>query len=283
MKLTSDRVTRTENYRDLIPEYYDLTTPIYLDGGGSSFHLMPFLDNETIPEAAANMERRLAEEGNFSADMRILDVGCGVGGPAVTIAQHTGAHITGLNISPNQIVAAEARVAERGLSDKIIFVQGDAMQMPFEDNSFDAAYLFESMCYTPDKVEACAEIARVVKPGGTFLGFDWFCSNGITDEQYEQHIEPICRTCAVTYLLTLDELNDCLCKAGFEVKVAEDATSLGNMRRCWDIYETKGRSVARRTNRTLAEDLIIEMIETLVKAARAGFFLMGHWRALSTW
>lgn len=279
MELATDRKTRTEKYKDMIPYYYELATPLYRVGWGDSFHLMYFTGEESVAEAAINMDRSLADEGKFGPDMKILDVGSGVGGPACTIARHSGAHITGLNISPRQIIIAEELVAKQSMSEQVTFVEGDSMNMPFEDDTFDAAYALESMCHTPDKAVVCTEIARVVKPGGMFVGYDWFCRNAITAEQYDEHIEPICRASAVPYVLTLGQLETCLREAGFDVEATGNAADRGNMERCWDLYAARGKWLARRTNPTTSVNLMRELIETLVSAAWAGYFLMGYWRA----
>lgn len=59
--------------------------------------------------------------------MKVLDVGCGVGGPAREIAKFTGAHVTGLNNNDYQIDRATYYAAKEGLSDQLDFVKGDFM------------------------------------------------------------------------------------------------------------------------------------------------------------
>ena len=72
--------------------------------------------------------------------MRVLDVGCGVGGPAREIARFTDAYITGLNNNDFQIARANQKTRKAGLSDKVNFVKGDFMKLSeqFGENSFDA-------------------------------------------------------------------------------------------------------------------------------------------------
>lgn len=277
--LSADQDVRVRDYRTLVPAYGGVATPIYRAGWGDSFHLMPISGEQTLAEAAEAMEIRLADDGRFHSGMHILDVGCGIGGPTRTIARHTGARLTGLNITASQLVVAEELTAQARLIDRVEFIEGDAMAMPFADNTFDAAYLFESLCYAPRKDAVCAEIARVVKPGGLFLGYDWLCTDDITAQDYERYIEPLCRSCAVTGLLSPQQLETCLRDAGFEVEPVQDVALLGDMDRCLEVYEAKGRSLAARPNPTAGEDLVREMIETLVLAARRGHFLVGHWRA----
>lgn len=71
--------------------------------------------------------------------MRVLDVGCGVGGPAREIAKFSGAHITGLNNNDYQIERATRYAAKEGLSDQLTYVKGDFMV-----NNHRIPYLFGS-------------------------------------------------------------------------------------------------------------------------------------------
>jgi sterol 24-C-methyltransferase len=148
---TNDSAARTTNYVGMIHEYYRLVTPLYREGWGDSFNFPPFAEAESLAYATAAQERGIADEGGFRPGWRVLDVGCGVGRPALTIAAHSGAAVAGINISPDQLPIARGLAARRGLSELVRFVAGDAMKMPFTPDSFDAAYVIQSMCHAPDK------------------------------------------------------------------------------------------------------------------------------------
>lgn len=110
--------------------------------------------------------------------MKVLDVGCGVGGPARQIAKFTGCHITGLNNNDYQIQRAAAYAKKEGLCHKLSFVKGDFMQMDFPENSFDAIYAIEATVHAPELSGVYSEIFRVLKPGGIFGVYEWL----MTDE-----------------------------------------------------------------------------------------------------
>lgn len=80
---------------------------------------------------------------NLRRGMKVLDVGCGVGGPAREIAQFTDAQIIGLNNNDFQIQRARKYTKQAGLEGQVSFVKGDFMQLSqqFGDNSFDAGEL----------------------------------------------------------------------------------------------------------------------------------------------
>lgn len=80
----------------------------------------------------------------IKANMRVLDVGCGVGAPAREICRFTDANITGLNNNDFQIQRANKKTRKAGLSDKVNFAKGDFMKLgeQFGENTFDAGLSF---------------------------------------------------------------------------------------------------------------------------------------------
>jgi sterol 24-C-methyltransferase len=279
-KTISDQSARTEKYVEMIHDYYRMVTPLYREGWGDSFNFPPFAAAESLADATAAQERALADEGGFRPGRRVLDVGCGVGRPALTVAAHSGAAVTGINISSEQLPIARQLAVRRRLADLVTFVGGDAMNMPFGSDSFDAAYVLQSMCHAPDKRAVYREIARVLRPAGVFLGNDWLCRDGITRAEYADYIEPICRTWALPYLISPAQLAEHLADTGFHVTAIGDVAERGDMTRNWEIFEGKSRSLATRSRQSPAVRIMRESIDTVVRAARAGFFLVGYWHAV---
>ena len=277
---TNDSSARVENYVGMIHEYYKMVTPLYREGWGDSFNFPPFGVTESLEDATAAQERSIADEGGFRPGWRVLDVGCGVGRPALTIAAHSGAAVAGVNISPDQLPIARGLAARRGLSDLVRFVAGDALRMPFQPDSFDAAYVIQSMCHAPDKRAAYREIARVVRPRGVFLGNDWLCRDRITRAEYAEYIEPICRSWALPHLISLSQLAEHLAHAGFHVSELGDVAERGDMTPNWELFEAKSRSLADRQEQPPAVRLMREAVDSVVRAARAGMFLVGYWHAV---
>lgn len=116
--------------------------------------------------AMANMNDVLFEAGKVGDGQRLLDVGCGFGGTIGQInATHSDMYLTGLNIDPRQLAAAEAQTRAVNGND-IDWVEGDACQLPFEDNSFDRVLAVECIFHFPSRERFLAEAARVLKPGG---------------------------------------------------------------------------------------------------------------------
>jgi len=104
-----------------------LATDLYETGWGQSFHFCRFSKREGFLAAVARHEHYLAHMIGIKKGMKVLDVGCGVGGPAREIAKFTDAHITGLNNNDYQIERATMYAANEGLSDQLKYVKGDFM------------------------------------------------------------------------------------------------------------------------------------------------------------
>ncbi|CAF1198161.1 unnamed protein product [Rotaria sordida] len=175
---------RKAQYKNLVTSYYSLVTDFYEYGWGQSFHFANRFRGETLAESIQRHESYLALKMNLKLDDKVLDLGCGVGGPLRRIAYLTGAHVTGITISEYQI----QRAKKIGVPANCQFIQGDFMKLPFEDNSFDHVYIIEAVCHAPDKAKCFAEVIRVLKPGGSLVGYDW-CLTDKYDSQNRNHVE----------------------------------------------------------------------------------------------
>jgi 2-polyprenyl-3-methyl-5-hydroxy-6-metoxy-1,4-benzoquinol methylase len=113
------------------------------------------------------LERRLVL-GHIGevAGKEILEIGCGDGDLAVTLAG-LGGRVSAIDASEQMIVAAWKRAAERHMS--IDFKLGLAQQLPFEDRSFDIVVAVTILCFVRDATPVFQEIARVLKPGGRLV------------------------------------------------------------------------------------------------------------------
>jgi len=105
--------------------------------------------------------------------MKVLDVGCGVGGPMMEISRFSGASVVGINNNAYQVSRGERHIKAAGLSSIASIIKGDFMNIPFPDESFDSIYAIEAICHAPDKVGIYKELHRVLKPGGMFACYEW--------------------------------------------------------------------------------------------------------------
>jgi SAM-dependent methyltransferase len=122
-------------------------------------------DFDAIAARIRDVGQGLVDRLEIQAGERVLDVACGTGNVSLPAAA-TGADVTGVDISPKLLEDARRNAANAGV--EIEFVEGDAQDMPFEDDSFDVVASTFGCMFAPDHAKTAAEMVRVLKPGGRF-------------------------------------------------------------------------------------------------------------------
>lgn len=181
-----DEEKRLNDYSQLTHHYYNLVTDFYEYGWSSSFHFSRYYKGEAFRQATARHEHFLAHKMNLNENMKVLDVGCGVGGPGREITRFTDCEIVGLNNNDYQIERANHYAKKYHLDHKLSYVKGDFMQMDFEPESFDAVYAIEATVHAPVLEGVYSEIYKVLKPGGVFGVYEWVMTDKY-DETNEEH------------------------------------------------------------------------------------------------
>nr|XP_023916352.1 cycloartenol-C-24-methyltransferase-like isoform X2 [Quercus suber]POF05666.1 cycloartenol-c-24-methyltransferase [Quercus suber] len=181
-----DEEERKANYTDMVNKYYDLVTSFYEYGWGESFHFAARWKGESLRESIKRHEHFVALQLGLKPGQKVLDVGCGIGGPLREIGRFSGASITGINNNEYQITRGKElnRIAE--LDETCNYVKADFMKMPFSDNTFDAIFAIEATCHAPDAVDCYKEIYRVLKPGQCFAAYEW-CITDSFDPLNQEH------------------------------------------------------------------------------------------------
>lgn len=165
----------------------------------------------------------LAEGLGLTTASRVLDLGSGLGGPARTLAETYGCHVTGIDLTPAFCDAATALSSWVELGDKVTFKQGDATQLPFADGSFDVAMTIHVAMNIAAKDRMYAEAKRVLKPGGRFGIYDVLQGEG-GDVAYPV---PWAREPSISHLAKPDEMQSLLLAAGFKILGVTDTTEEG--------------------------------------------------------
>lgn len=156
--------------------------------------------------------------------MHILDIGSGLGGAARLVAATAQAYVTGIDLSADYCRAATALTQKSGLEQYIIYKQGNATALPFQDQDFDGAYSIHAAMNIPDKIIMYRDIARVLQPGAFF---------GIYDVLRGENPAPLSHPLPwaddpdESILATLDEMRKALTQSGFEILVEDDLRKFG--------------------------------------------------------
>ena len=170
----------------------------------------------------------LARLAGITADMTVLDVGSGVGGPARCLAATYGCRVTGVDLSEPFVDAARYLTERTGQSGQVSFQAASALELPFDHGRFDIVLLQHVAMNIPARPQLYREIRRVLKPGGKFATFDVVLNDG--DPHYPV---PWARTPATSFLLSADATREAIQAAGFDQLVWQDDTEAAKACKAW--------------------------------------------------
>lgn len=164
----------------------------------------------------------------------LLDIGCGIGGPARWIAAKYGCRVTGVDLTAEFCEAARELNSVTGLADRVQILHGSALSLPLPDCSFDSAYSQAALMNISDKRGVFREAWRVLRPGGLLaLGL---AGAGLAGEPC--YPLPWATTPEISFLVTPDELRGDLVFAGFQIVLLRDTAA--NMAPVLKKLETDG-------------------------------------------
>jgi len=212
----------TSTLQNRIKNFYDASSGLWEQVWGEHMH-----HGYYGPDGKQRKERRqaqidLIEEclawAKVQTASQILDVGCGIGGSSLYLAEQFGASAAGITLSPVQANRATQRAEAAGLSQRVSFQVADALAMPFPNESFDLVWSMESGEHMPDKQKFLQDCYRVLKPGGKFLMATW-CHRptppALTPDE-QQHLEKIYRVYCLPYVISLPDYAQIAQETGFK-------------------------------------------------------------------
>jgi SAM-dependent methyltransferase len=150
---------------------------------------------------------------------RVLDVGCGLGGPARYLTATFGCAVTGVDLSPGFIDAATYLTARCGLSDRVTFRVGDALHLPFEAGACDSVFLQHVAMNIEDRAALYDEVRRIPAPGGRFATYDL-----VLHDAAVVYPAPWARDASTSFLRSEADTRAALEHAGFKAVLWRDDT-----------------------------------------------------------
>lgn len=178
-------------------------------------------------QAQINLIEELLISSQITQAQNILDVGCGIGGSSLYLSDKFNSYATGISLSPVQVSRAKERAKETNFSDKTEFIVANALEMPFEDNTFDLVWSLESGEHMPDKEKFLQECYRVLKPNGRLILATWChrstnCVAGELTYSEKKHLEAIYEVYYLPYVISIPEYEEIVKNCGFKNIKADD-------------------------------------------------------------
>jgi tocopherol O-methyltransferase len=160
-----------------VQQFYDQSSGLWEQVWGEHMHHGYYgwdgRSNSDRRQAQIDLIEELLLWGQPPSVTSILDVGCGIGGSSLYLAQKFQARVAGITLSPVQAARATQRAQQANLASHAQFSVADALHMPFDNDSFDLVWSLESAEHMPDKTQFLQECYRVLKPGGRLIVATW--------------------------------------------------------------------------------------------------------------
>ncbi len=250
-----------------------------LDDAGIDLHHLQPQDLAPIDEfhvGGRKATRELARQLGLNNQMRVLDIGSGLGGPSRSLALEFGCQVTGLDLSEDYCRLADLFARHLGLGSQVSYLQGNALDLPFEAKSFDLVWTQHASMNIADKAGLYREIWRVLKPGGKLAIYD-VLSGKVNPVHFPV---PWAREPAISHLIIPRQLRAHLTATGFQILSWQDNTEKGRdwFKKMGQRIKSSGlprlgihlllgpdfRLMAQNQVRNLEEDRI-SLIETIVE------------------
>jgi ubiquinone/menaquinone biosynthesis C-methylase UbiE len=176
-------------------------------------------------EATANLASLLIMYNNLQPTSHVLDVGSGIGGPSRYLASKYGCRVTGLDLVEEYCRVADSLAKRVKLDNLLTYRQGDATQMPFDNEAFDVVWTQHASMNIADKHKLYSEMYRVLKHGGKLAVNEGYKGSSDMDDSSLYFPVPWAADASISHLISAEEVRKLLKEIiGFKEVVWEDKT-----------------------------------------------------------
>ena len=265
--------------KNVIRGHYDLSTLFYRLLWGQHIHHGLWADSacrESPRVAQLNLTKTLAVEAGIQSGQRVLDVGCGMGGSSIYLADKLDCEVTGVTISPFQRRWAANSARWQRVAGKTTFLCADAEKIQFPPESFDVVWSIECTEHLFDKPQFFSKAAQWLRPGGHVVICAWLAGDAPQSAQAVQQVYDVCEGFFCPSLGTREDYQQWMMQSGLEFKRYHDWTE--RVAKTWEICD---RRVKRTGVRWLARAIdkgsvvFLDRFNTILQAYRTGAMRYG--------
>jgi len=166
---------------------------------------------------------KMIELAGFNPQDKVLDIGCGIGGPARTIACTCNCHVTGVDLSEDYCQAARLISKQLNMDHQTKFIRANALKMPFNKNSYSALWTQHVTMNIGAKKALLQEFYRVLKPAGQLLMYEVLCTTH-TNESVNYPL-PWAKEPEDSFLDNIHNYSSLIHNCGFELNHLQDVSS----------------------------------------------------------
>lgn len=218
MKDYADAVNALYGRGDLIARLFQALEKAGVDADDLTVYALGPIEELHI--AGREHTLRLGRMAGLADGMQVIDLGCGIGGPARAIAHHFGCKVTGVDLTEEFCAVARTLTERTGLQDRVEIYHGSVLDLPFEDGTFDVVWMQHVALNIPDKAGLYREAGRVLRPKGKAALYEV-----LAGRQPVVHFPvPWTSDATLNFLVRERELQAHLDSAGFVSRIWEDST-----------------------------------------------------------
>ena len=262
--------------KSAIASHYNIATLFYWLLWGRHIHHGLWQGDESPKLAQENLTKRLIEHLHIQQGEKVLDVGCGMGGSAIHLAQTHKCHVTGVTLSRVQCIWAALSASLHGVGARTRFRVADAEELDFPPESFDAIWVLECSEHLFDKPRFFQRAAQWLRPGGRIGVCAWLAGDEPHSEEVLRKVRDVCEGMLCPSLGTMNEYLQWMRTAGISVTAEEDWTN--RVQRTWEICldrvrRTRVRALAKVIDRR--QKAFLDRFTSILDAYRTGAMRYG--------